>query len=236
MSVAKPPAFTSDFTESTVTSKLAYDGGLLKLNRDEVRLPDGHVAWREYVLHPGAVMMLAFVDDDTILLERQYRYPKHRHFIELPAGKLEPGEDPLATAKRELVEECGFEAEEINDFKGLNQKSKWYAFVMLVLMFSLTGLPPTAGFFAKLAVLQAAWESGFGAVVVFAVLMSVIGAFYYLRVVKVMYMDAPAGEITIDERADTRWTLTAMAVVTLVLGVMPGPLMEVCVRAITAAM
>jgi len=135
-----------------------------------------------------------------------------------------------------LLARAGFEAEEINDFKGLNQKSKWYAFVMLVLMFSLTGLPPTAGFFAKLAVLQAAWESGFGAVVVFAVLMSVIGAFYYLRVVKVMYMDAPAGEITIDERADTRWTLTAMAVVTLVLGVMPGPLMEVCVRAITAAM
>jgi len=110
--MTKPPVFTSDFTESTVTSKLAYDGGLLKLNRDEVRLPDGHVAWREYVLHPGAVMMLAFVDDDTILLERQYRYPKHRHFIELPAGKLEKDEPPLATAKRELVEECGFEAAE----------------------------------------------------------------------------------------------------------------------------
>ena len=108
--MTKPPVFTSDFTESTVTSKLAYDGGLLKLNRDEVRLPDGHVAWREYVLHPGAVMMLAFVDDDTILLERQYRYPKHRHFIELPAGKLEAGEEPLSTAKRELIEECGFEA------------------------------------------------------------------------------------------------------------------------------
>jgi len=110
VSVAKPPAFTSDFTESTVSSKLAYDGGLLKLNRDEVRLPDGQPAWREYVLHPGAVMMLAFVDDDTILLERQYRYPKHQHFYELPAGKLEPNEEPLKTAKRELIEECGFEA------------------------------------------------------------------------------------------------------------------------------
>jgi len=110
VSVAKPPAFTSDFTESTVSSKLAYDGGLLKLNRDEVRLPDGQPAWREYVLHPGAVMMLAFVDDDTILLERQYRYPKQRHFIELPAGKLEKGEPALDTARRELVEECGYEA------------------------------------------------------------------------------------------------------------------------------
>ena len=110
--MAKPPQPAGDFTETMVSSRLAYDGGLLKVKRDEVRLPDGHPAWREYVLHPGAVMMLAFVDDDTILLERQYRYPKQRHFIELPAGKLERDEAPLATAKRELVEECGFEAGE----------------------------------------------------------------------------------------------------------------------------
>ena len=110
--MAKPPQPAGDFTETMVSSRLAYDGGLLKVKRDEVRLPDGHPAWREYVLHPGAVMMLAFVDDDTILLERQYRYPRQRHFIELPAGKLERDEAPLATAKRELVEECGFEAGE----------------------------------------------------------------------------------------------------------------------------
>ena len=112
MSVAKPPAAHADFTESMVSSRLAYGGSLLKVKRDEVRLPDGHVAWREYVLHPGAVMVLAFVDARTLLLERQFRYPKDRHFIELPAGKLEPGEDPLATARRELVEECGYEADE----------------------------------------------------------------------------------------------------------------------------
>lgn len=110
--MAKPPEPTGDFTETMVSSKLAYDGGLLKVKRDQIRLPDGGEAWREYVLHPGAVMMMAFVDERTILLERQYRYPKHRHFIELPAGKLESGEEPLATAKRELVEECGFEAAE----------------------------------------------------------------------------------------------------------------------------
>src|SRR5258708_20154707 len=108
--VAKPPRFDSDFTEATRSTELVYDGGLLKVRRDEVRLPDGHQAWREYVVHPGAVMILAFVDDETILLERQYRYPKHRHFIELPAGKLEPGEPPLHTARRELIEECGYEA------------------------------------------------------------------------------------------------------------------------------
>jgi ADP-ribose pyrophosphatase len=106
-----PPA-TGDFTEHTVSSTLAYDGGLLKVMRDAIRLPDGGSSWREYVLHPGAVMMLAFTDEDTVLLERQYRYPHRRHFIELPAGKLEPDEPPLATAKRELIEECGYEADE----------------------------------------------------------------------------------------------------------------------------
>jgi ADP-ribose pyrophosphatase len=110
--VAKPPPFTADFTETTASSKLVYEGGLLKIRRDEVKLPDGGNAWREYVVHPGAVMILAFVDDETVLLERQFRYPKHRHFIELPAGKLEKGEPPLETAKRELIEECGFEADQ----------------------------------------------------------------------------------------------------------------------------
>jgi NADH-quinone oxidoreductase subunit N len=135
-----------------------------------------------------------------------------------------------------LLSRAGFEAENIDDFKGLNQKSKWYAFVMLVLMFSLAGIPPTAGFFAKLSVLQAVLEAGYTWLVVLAVLLSVVGAFYYLRIVKVMYMDDPVGEITIERRAGTRWVLSAMGIVTLVLGVLPAPLMDLCVRAITASM
>jgi NADH-quinone oxidoreductase subunit N len=135
-----------------------------------------------------------------------------------------------------LLSRAGFEAENIDDFRGLNQKSRWYAFVMLVLMFSLAGLPPTAGFFAKLSVLQAVWEAGYAWLVVAAVLLSVIGAFYYLRIVKVMYMDAPVGEISIDTRRDTRWLLSATAIVTLILGIVPGPLLDLCARAITASM
>ena len=131
---------------------------------------------------------------------------------------------------------AGFESENLDDFKGLNRKSKWYAFMMLVLMFSLTGLPPTVGFFAKLAVLQAVLEAGYTWLVVVAVLLSVVGAFYYLRIVKLMYMDEPVGEITIDPRADTRWVLSITALATLALGILPGPLMDLCMRAITASM
>lgn len=106
------PEPAGDFTEATVSSEVAYEGGFLKLRHDKVRLPDGAPAWREYVEHPGAVVMMAFLDDETLLLERQYRYPLQRHFVELPAGKMEAGEPPLETAKRELVEECGYEASE----------------------------------------------------------------------------------------------------------------------------
>jgi ADP-ribose pyrophosphatase len=102
----------ADFTEETISSKTVYRGKLLHVLEDQVRLPDGAHATREYIRHPGAVMMVPVLDADTVLLVHQYRYPLRRHFYELPAGKKEPGEDPLATAKRELREECGYEAEE----------------------------------------------------------------------------------------------------------------------------
>jgi NADH-quinone oxidoreductase subunit N len=135
-----------------------------------------------------------------------------------------------------LLSRVGFEAEELDDFKGLNRRSRWYAFVMLVIAFSLAGIPPAVGFLAKLAVLQAAWESGFAWLVVFAVLMSVVGAFYYLRLVKLMYMDEPAGEITIAGRADMRVLLSVNALAVLGLGIVPAPLMDLCARAITASL
>jgi ADP-ribose pyrophosphatase len=101
-----------DYSETLITSRTVYRGVLLNVVSDEVRLPNGKTAVREYIHHPGACMMLAFLDPQTILLERQFRYPMRRHFIEVPAGKIEPGEDPLLTAQRELKEECGYEAAE----------------------------------------------------------------------------------------------------------------------------
>jgi NADH-quinone oxidoreductase subunit N len=135
-----------------------------------------------------------------------------------------------------LLSRAGFEAEDIDDFRGLNQKSKWYAFMMLIVMFSFTGLPPTVGFFAKLAVLQAVLEAGYVWLVVLAVLLSAVGAFYYLRIVKVMYMDPAPETMTIEPRADMRWVLSATGLATLLLGIVPAPLMDLCIRAITASM
>ena len=99
-----------DLEERYVSGEQVYDGGLLKVYRDVVRLPDGSQASREYIRHPGAAAIVALFDDGRVLLERQYRYAQRREFIELPAGKLEPDEPHLETAKRELLEETGYAA------------------------------------------------------------------------------------------------------------------------------
>lgn len=97
-------------TETRVEGQLVYDGHFLKVQRDAVRLPDGKTATREYFRHPGAVVILPLFDDGTVLLERQFRYPLERVFLEFPAGKIDPGEDHLACARRELQEETGYTA------------------------------------------------------------------------------------------------------------------------------
>ncbi|MFC5474309.1 NUDIX domain-containing protein [Paraherbaspirillum soli] len=96
--------------ETQIDSALAYDGHFLKVQRDTVALPNGKAATREYIKHPGAVVILPVFEDGTVLLERQYRYPLERVFIEFPAGKIDAGEDHLACAKRELQEETGYTA------------------------------------------------------------------------------------------------------------------------------
>ena len=98
--------------EKRIDGAIAYDGDFLKVRRDTVRLPDGKTTFREYIRHPGAVVVLPLFDDGTVLLERQFRYPLDQVFIEFPAGKIDPGEDPLDCAKRELREETGYSASE----------------------------------------------------------------------------------------------------------------------------
>ncbi len=96
--------------EIRIDSMLAYDGHFLKVQRDTVRLPNGRPTTREYIKHPGAVVILPLFDDGSVLMERQFRYPLDRVFIEFPAGKIDPGEQPLACAQRELLEETGYTA------------------------------------------------------------------------------------------------------------------------------
>ncbi|MCX7206007.1 MAG: NUDIX hydrolase [Proteobacteria bacterium] len=98
--------------EEKISSERVFDGALLHINRDTVRLPDGSQATREYVIHPGAVMIIPVLPDGKLLMERQYRYPMHRVYLEFPAGKLDAGEDALACGKRELLEETGYTAQE----------------------------------------------------------------------------------------------------------------------------
>ncbi len=131
-----------------------------------------------------------------------------------------------------LLSRDGFEAENIDDLKGLNQRSPFYAVLMLFAMFSMAGIPIFVGFWAKLSVLEAALNAGYTWLVVFAVLMSVIGAFYYLRIVKVMYFDAPTDTSPIVAPVEMRTVLALNAFAILALGLMPGALMTACLNAI----
>jgi NADH-quinone oxidoreductase subunit N len=131
-----------------------------------------------------------------------------------------------------LLSRAGFEADNLEDFRGLNQRNPWYAFIMLLLMFSMAGLPPTLGFWAKLFVLQAALSAGYLWLVVAAVLFSLVGAFYYLRIVKLMYFDAPVDGAPLAPAGDTRVLMSLNGLAMLVLGLMPAPLLALCERAI----
>ncbi|MES3004078.1 MAG: NADH-quinone oxidoreductase subunit NuoN [Pseudomonadota bacterium] len=134
-----------------------------------------------------------------------------------------------------LLAREGFESEEISDLAGLNQRSPLYAGVMAVCLFSLAGVPPLVGFYAKLAVLQALVASGQGLYIglaIYAVMMSLVGSFYYLRVVKVMYFDEPITATTVSAPMDVRVVLTLNGALVLVLGIVPGGLMTLCAQAI----
>jgi NADH-quinone oxidoreductase subunit N len=132
-----------------------------------------------------------------------------------------------------LLSRAGFEAENLDDFKGLNQRSPWYAFLMLLAMFSLAGVPPTVGFYAKFAVIEAAVDVGLVWLAVVAVLASLIGAFYYVRIVKLMYFDDPVDKAPLAARSDMQVLLSLNGLSLLFFGIFPQQLMGMCVVALT---
>ena len=127
-----------------------------------------------------------------------------------------------------LLSREGFEADKLDDFKGLNQRSPWLALMMMLLMFSMAGVPPTVGFYAKFSVLNAAVQTGHIPLVIMAVLFSLIGALYYLRIVKLMYFDAPESHEKIYLQPDSSLLISINGLAVLALGILPGTLMSVC--------
>lgn len=127
-----------------------------------------------------------------------------------------------------LLSREGFEADNLNDFKGLNQRSPWLAFLMMLLLLSMAGIPPTLGFDAKFSVLNAAVQAGHIPLAIIAVLFSLIGAFYYLRIIKLMYFDAPETHEKIYIQPDTGLLISINGLAVLALGIMPSALMSVC--------
>jgi NADH-quinone oxidoreductase subunit N len=133
-----------------------------------------------------------------------------------------------------LLSRSGFEADQLDDFKGLNERSPWFALMMLILMFSMAGVPPTVGFYAKLSVLQAVIQVDMVWLAVVAVFFSIIGAFYYIRVVKLMYFDEPETEEPLHVSTDLQIVMSLNSLAVLGLGVFPGALLAVCAAVLVA--
>ena len=212
------------------------------------------VQW-QWMLLIMAVLSLAIGNIAAIAqtnLKRMLAYSTISHMGFLLLGILSAGHDGYAAAMFYvmvyvlmtlgtfgmilLLSRAGFEADKLDDFKGLNARSPWYAFIMLLLMFSMAGVPPAVGFYAKLSVLWAVVDAGFVWLAVLAVFFSLIGAFYYLRIVKLMYFDEPVDQSPLEPGPAMRWVLSVNGIAILVLGILPGGLMGQCVKSITLSL
>jgi len=131
-----------------------------------------------------------------------------------------------------MMSSKNFDCQTLEDFKGLNKRNPWYAFLMLITMLSMAGIPPTIGFYAKFMVLQAAFDAGFAGFVVYAVLMALVGMFYYMRIVKLMYFDEPKLKNNIEVPIDMQWILSTNALALLAIGLVPHTFMEATTQAI----
>jgi len=142
-----------------------------------------------------------------------------------------------------LLNPNGYEADQLNDLKGLSSRHPWYAFMMMLFLFSMAGVPPTVGFYAKLSVIQAVVSADIVWLAVIAVVMSVVGAYYYLRAIKLMYFDQPdevdanaEDSVGIQTGMDFKVLLSANGLSVIALGILPGTLMSLCVMAIQASL
>ena len=135
-----------------------------------------------------------------------------------------------------LMARAGFEADQLDDFKGLNRRNPWFAGIMLMVMFSMAGIPFFIGFFAKFSVLQAVVAAGYMWLALVAVLFSLIGAFYYLRVVKLMYFDPPADPAPLSAALDSRILISANGLAIAIFGIFPQPIMDVCAIAMMGSL
>jgi len=129
-----------------------------------------------------------------------------------------------------LMSRKGFDADDLDDFKGLNKRSPWFAFIMMLLMLSMIGVPPLAGFYAKWWILAALLDQGYVWLAVIGVLFSVIGAFYYLRIIKLMYFDEPQDAASLEAPADLQFALSINGLVVLGLGLFPDRLIAICAQ------
>ena len=205
------------------------------------------IAQWQWMLIIMAVLSLAIGNIAAIAqtnLKRMLAYSTISHMGFLLLGVLAGGNDGYASAMFYvivyvlmtlgtfgmilLLSRAGFEADQLDDFRGLNARSPWYAFMMLLLMFSMAGVPPAVGFYAKLSVLWAVVDAGFVWLAVIAVVFSLIGAFYYLRIVKLMYFDEPVDRSPLAPSTSMRWVLSANGLAMLALGILPGGLMALC--------
>ena len=135
-----------------------------------------------------------------------------------------------------MMSRKNFDCQTLEDFKGLNKRNSWYALLMLITMLSMAGIPPTIGFYAKFMVLQAAFDAGFAGFVVYAVLMALVGMFYYIRIVKLMYFDEPKLKNNIEAPIDMKWILSANALALLVIGLVPHTFMEATTQAVALSL
>jgi NADH-quinone oxidoreductase subunit N len=208
---------------------------------------DWLVAQWQWMLIIMAVLSLAIGNITAIVqtnLKRMLAYSTISHMGFLLLGILSGSDEGFASAMFYVVvyalmnlgafgmilllSRAGFEADTLDDFRGLSQRSPWYAGVMLLVMFSMAGIPPLVGFYAKLSVLWAVVDAGYVWLAVVAVLFSVIGAFYYLRIVRLMYFEPPLDQSPVTAPAAMRWILSLNGLAMLIFGVLPGPLMALC--------